>query len=363
MAQACSEDDLSGGKTYSIVLFEDEDEVSVVPTSWISENTVRWPPFKSTAKITTAIKEQQPPSSDWTSYRCRVLWTCGSYESARQKEQQAEFTSDLASDVETIQQRRKRRPPARLESSDEESIDFPVPLRGQCFNSSQQTAKFVSRPPPPKIVKLSRFKPQSLASQDPQIQKAPPSREVALDDGDSFAEKRKLDQNAMLGKLLKEVKGIRAQVDGLEKSIQRIEQAITENKQPCAQPVSSAILELLPLATHQRLEELQWQLHDEKNRTDLMAHLSRIGGTSVQDSVRKIMRRCMCDTLAQDFSLTGRKGKRPFIGLYLLQVLTETLKSNFAQATESQIHLSIAEWLRYAPSRQKKRDAASPLMS
>ncbi|XP_070385174.1 uncharacterized protein [Dermacentor albipictus] len=244
MAQACSEDDLSGGKTYSIVLFEDEDEVSVVPTSWISENTVRWPPFKSTAKITTAIKEQQPPSSDWTSYRCRVLWTC-----------------------------------------------------------------------------------------------------------------------AMLGKLLKEVKGIRAQVDGLEKSIQRIEQAITENKQPCAQPVSSAILELLPLATHQRLEELQWQLHDEKNRTDLMAHLSRIGGTSVQDSVRKIMRRCMCDTLAQDFSLTGRKGKRPFIGLYLLQVLTETLKSNFAQATESQIHLSIAEWLRYAPSRQKKRDAASPLMS
>lgn len=42
----------------------------------------------------------------------------------------------------------------------------------------------------------------------------------------------------------------------------------------------------------------------------------------MQDSVRKIMRRCMCDTLAQDFSLTGRKGKRPFIGLYLLQVLT-----------------------------------------
>ncbi|KAH6920011.1 hypothetical protein HPB50_029001 [Hyalomma asiaticum] len=55
-----------------------------------------------------------------------------------------------------------------------------------------------------------------------------------------------------------------------------------------------------------------------------VAHFSRLGG-SLQDALRQLMRRYMADTLAQEFSLTGRKGKRSFNTLLLLQVITSKI--------------------------------------
>lgn len=68
----------SGVKKYSVVHFHERDEVSVVPSKWVRGNEVLWPPYKSTVKITAAIKDMEETSPrDWEQYKCRVMVTCG----------------------------------------------------------------------------------------------------------------------------------------------------------------------------------------------------------------------------------------------------------------------------------------------
>lgn len=119
-------------------------------------------------------------------------------------------------------------------------------------------------------------------------------------------------------KLLKEIK---LKLEALENAMESLQNS-TEPNRTAADPIDGALLDLLPLAVHSDLEELEQYLRTPKNRTDLVAHFSRLGGSSLQDALRQLMRRYMADVLAQDFSLTGRKGKLPFNALQLLQVIT-----------------------------------------
>ncbi|KAK8774538.1 hypothetical protein V5799_010930 [Amblyomma americanum] len=70
----------NGSKLFSVVHFQDQEEVSVVPSSWIiAENTVAWPPHKNSRRINEAVQSNEKPSDHWKKYRCRVLWTCGKH--------------------------------------------------------------------------------------------------------------------------------------------------------------------------------------------------------------------------------------------------------------------------------------------
>ncbi|KAH6925051.1 hypothetical protein HPB50_000211 [Hyalomma asiaticum] len=122
-------------------------------------------------------------------------------------------------------------------------------------------------------------------------------------------------------KTLKLLKEIKLKLDTLENAVESLQNS-TEPNHTAADPIDGAMLSLLPLAIDSDLEELEQYLQTPKNRTDLVAHFSRLGGSSLQDALRQLMRRYMADTLAQEFSLTGRKGKRPFNTLQLLQVIT-----------------------------------------
>ncbi|XP_064479752.1 uncharacterized protein LOC135393176 isoform X2 [Ornithodoros turicata] len=88
-------------------------------------------------------------------------------------------------------------------------------------------------------------------------------------------------------------------------------------------------------------------------------YLSRIGGASPKDCLRHVMRRCMKDDLAQHFCLTGRKGKLPFLGPRLLEVITDAMLRTFPDITEAAFKSQVSDWLRYAPSRLKKRTATT----
>lgn len=53
-----------------------------------------------------------------------------------------------------------------------------------------------------------------------------------------------------------------------------------------------------------------------------IAHLALIGGSSVQDVTRSVMKRCMLDALAKNYCMTGRKGKLRMEHLQLVCVVT-----------------------------------------
>ncbi|XP_064460226.1 uncharacterized protein LOC135370411 [Ornithodoros turicata] len=104
-----------GRRVYSVVHFEENDEVSVVPSSWlIGNHKVMWPPYKNTNKITIAIKRREKPSHHWKEHRSRVLCECDTYEVARIREQKAAMTSDVATEEEACEPKRKRWRPQPL---------------------------------------------------------------------------------------------------------------------------------------------------------------------------------------------------------------------------------------------------------
>ncbi|XP_064466702.1 uncharacterized protein LOC135377897 [Ornithodoros turicata] len=322
-----------------------------------------WPPYKNAAKLANAIRNCEKPVKHWTEHKCRVLYQCETYEMARQKERQAAITSDLASDNDNDEiciLKRKRRRPQRFLSSDEESmnaVDGAVSDEMAEPPAEQQlTAQCIPRPRPPKIpgsqprTSQTASVPRSL-SPPRSLSQGPRNHEVRARESPT--------KSSLEHKTLKVLKGIKTQLAIQAGSLKRIETALSAHIPPAApEPPDSQVLELLPLASSSSLDELEKQLYAPKSRSDLVSYLSTIGGASPQDCVRHIMRRCMVDSYAQGFCMTGRKGKQAFLGHKLLDVVTGAVRKHFPEETDTHLKTYVADWLRYAPSRVKKRNSS-----
>lgn len=59
-------------KTWTIVIFTDEDSVEVVPSNWISNNKCYWPSL-TTEKLKAAIKYHDAPNTSWPLYPIRLI--------------------------------------------------------------------------------------------------------------------------------------------------------------------------------------------------------------------------------------------------------------------------------------------------
>ena len=62
---------------FAVVVFEDSDEVDVVPDTWLVDGKCYWPRYRDTSKINRAVKEKVTPEKSWTQYDARVLSKCG----------------------------------------------------------------------------------------------------------------------------------------------------------------------------------------------------------------------------------------------------------------------------------------------
>lgn len=60
---------------FSIVEFLESDEVSLVPTKWISGGNCKWPPPPQDPS--KAIKKNVDPGNSWNLFKIRVLKTTG----------------------------------------------------------------------------------------------------------------------------------------------------------------------------------------------------------------------------------------------------------------------------------------------
>jgi len=63
---------------FSIVLFEKSNRVDIVPTEWICRSDEQchcyWPPSRiRVADVMEMVKEAQPFSHSWKTYKCRIL--------------------------------------------------------------------------------------------------------------------------------------------------------------------------------------------------------------------------------------------------------------------------------------------------
>lgn len=65
---------------FSVVVFTDEDGLSLVPSNWCTDDgKCYWPPFKSTMRFEKAVRCRETPNTSWTSHPMRILSSTGMY--------------------------------------------------------------------------------------------------------------------------------------------------------------------------------------------------------------------------------------------------------------------------------------------
>ncbi|XP_067309541.1 serine/arginine repetitive matrix protein 2-like [Pseudorasbora parva] len=81
---------------FHIVVFDNTNEVEVVPSIWIKNGECMWPPNKT--DIAKAVKLQECPGDEWKPHKARIIFTSNDYNEARRKLPQAVDHTDIGSD-------------------------------------------------------------------------------------------------------------------------------------------------------------------------------------------------------------------------------------------------------------------------
>ncbi|KAK2181461.1 hypothetical protein NP493_397g02016 [Ridgeia piscesae] len=128
---------------YVIVEFALDGSIALIHEKWMTtEKSCMWPGSKSAMKIDKAVRSGMEPDSSFQAHECRVLYTSSFYDKARKKLQQAEMTSDLATEAEEeTPKKRQKRPTSRYLLSDSDSDS------GSAYVRQPQPTQMASPPP------------------------------------------------------------------------------------------------------------------------------------------------------------------------------------------------------------------------
>ncbi|XP_061084767.1 uncharacterized protein si:dkey-187a12.4 [Conger conger] len=110
----------------------------------------------------------------------------------------------------------------------------------------------------------------------------------------------------------------------------------------------------LPLRSMEQLDETERHLEDAGAQKKMVSHLSRMGGATVDDAVRRLMQAVLSFGVGSELNWVGRGQKRSFRNTRLQGVLFRALKRTPVgkEATHHQFADVVKKWLRFAPFRQ-----------
>ncbi|KAK5908060.1 hypothetical protein CgunFtcFv8_016151 [Champsocephalus gunnari] len=110
----------------------------------------------------------------------------------------------------------------------------------------------------------------------------------------------------------------------------------------------------LPLRTLEQLDEMERQLEETGSQKRMVSYLSRMGGATVDDAVRRLMQSVLTFAVGSELNWVGRGRKRSFRNTRLQGVLFCALKRTPVgkEATHHQYADVVKKWLRFAPFRQ-----------
>ncbi|KAK5853604.1 hypothetical protein PBY51_014744 [Eleginops maclovinus] len=110
----------------------------------------------------------------------------------------------------------------------------------------------------------------------------------------------------------------------------------------------------LPLRTLEQLDEMERQLEETGTQKRMVSYLSRMGGATVDDAVRRLMQSVFTFAVGSELNWVGRGRKRSFRNTRLQGVLFCALKRTPVgkEATHHQYADVVKKWLRFAPFRQ-----------
>ncbi|XP_076018159.1 uncharacterized protein LOC143009941 [Genypterus blacodes] len=110
----------------------------------------------------------------------------------------------------------------------------------------------------------------------------------------------------------------------------------------------------LPLRTLEQLDNMEKQLEEPATQKRMVSFLSRMGGATVDDAVRRLMQAVLSFAVGSELNWVGRGQKRSFRVTRLQAILFRALKRTPVgrEATHHQYADVVKKWLRFAPFRQ-----------
>ncbi|XP_032677051.1 uncharacterized protein LOC116846827 isoform X2 [Odontomachus brunneus] len=106
---------------------------------------------------------------------------------------------------------------------------------------------------------------------------------------------------------------------------------------------------LFPLKTTAQLLEVEKML--KENFQDASAIF--IGGSNVDDAVKRTLCKIFSNELAEKYNWEGRCGKEPLQNLRIMRVIFKFVLQNVTDSDQGRIHRRIMEWFRHSKERYK----------
>ncbi|XP_041859402.1 uncharacterized protein LOC121651345 [Melanotaenia boesemani] len=264
------------------------------------------------------------------------------YTDARVKLHQAEYTSDL---TDTDDRLRKRKGSAKLFESQQ----------SKQLESSENSDSEEEFPPTPRekllgLAAKQMISPtaQRVASSTIQQDASPTAQSLATPGCE-----------AMFSKLLT----ILEEVKETQRVHSKILNALLKKQEAPVMEVPEGVA--FPLQTQADVEALDEKLKDRSLMSTVAAVVADVGGTSVDDATRRMMKFLLSNELALDYNLFGRHGKKKFKDLRLFSVVYEALKKNTltAQVNQQEAERALSKWFTGARDRGGRRASRQPMQT
>ncbi|XP_029168722.1 uncharacterized protein LOC114938801 [Nylanderia fulva] len=115
-----------------------------------------------------------------------------------------------------------------------------------------------------------------------------------------------------------------------------------------------------PLETRAQLTEIEEILKtaNSQENTEIRAYIQAIGGTGVDDAVKRTLYKVFSNKLAENYNWEGRRGKYPLQNLELIKVIFRSILHNISDSDRTKIQRRVMEWFRHSKARhnnEKKR--------
>lgn len=388
-------------KTWTIVIFTDENTVEVVPTNWIQNNKCYWPSLTSDKMIST-IKNHDAPNDSWPSYPIRLVrnGTFANYSIAQEKCRKAEYSSDINSDRSLENKKRVMTKKTYGSSFEEDSL----------LSSDDNNNLPTKLPTPPRLTNDTstsiKTKPKKKSEATNSLDKLRNEKQMNLSqsiDNESLNDNDQLFTEPLteckccpqhikhncgiyvicnrricplpeffyqrnVEKYFKEI--IRQQnilkasmwqyTDSLQELTTSINRILTNNKvtHQVEEEASFFTMFDFPLKNEEDLIRVDEYLNEEKNFNVAMNELSKIGGNSIYNFTQRALNMLITNDLAATYSWLGRRAKKTFNKLKLADLIIGSVKRSILNSTNKECEEAIQKWLRRAKERSnnnKKR--------
>ncbi|XP_062569804.1 uncharacterized protein LOC134231846 [Saccostrea cucullata] len=384
---------------FAVVHFVDDESVECVPKSWLEGQYCYWPNSNAKRKIK---KMSLPDKESWKKFKFRKIGQdYEDYETARKNLKKAEETSNLESEEDS----RKRKLPARLISesesgtdieSDEEGKRKPSPKKSRVpqredhkkHRTPVKKASVIS-PPPSLPVRKHTLITASVRRQllDASIRKSPrskpgvpsfipeksPRRDTIISQVSSVVGAKPSSSRSSSsisqpkpgmcssdvgtsstknvgGNISELLHQVISKIDILQQDIAAIKTHLISSVDVDIDTIESLLPSGSKLDSVPEVEDFQESLDENSKRKLINAMAALQGGDNAGEICRAIMRSIMTNKCMSQFSGTGQKGKTAFIGTPLFKIiLSAARKASKKTIAFDAIKREVLDVLRFAP--------------